>query len=114
MCALPDYLKCSMNDVIAASARLHPSLLRAKMLAAETTHRRFADATPDTAAAHAGYKMAEAAARIATILEHDAGAMVAPAYVANFTLNARILAFSAAADLLCIPRSLRGDIAARG
>lgn len=102
-----DLATCTMLDVIKRSAVCHPSLLCDALRKAHSTHSHYSTITHNKAAARSAVNMAAACLHAIQFIEEndlDAFALI---------LSPRVIAFSAALKLQCIPYATGSDIAER-
>lgn len=113
-----DLSKCSARDVIQRSTTCHPSLFAEALKAASKTHSEYVarlDTMPRKAhtilARTSACLLAKACSDAAHLIEHDADANAPELICADW--NMRIVAFTEACRLQCVPPSMRGDIIER-
>lgn len=107
-----DFLTCTMDDVIARSILLHPTMLQDALTKAYRAHLDAATTMVDGPACRMAHEMSvtalEVRARIASGLLASAGDCHC------LTFSQRMLAFGAAYKLQCLPYATAMDIATRG
>jgi hypothetical protein len=103
-----DYTTCTMNDVIARSLRMHPSLLADACAAAGKIHQQARDTTHDGKAREIAGDMAKDAwGLFCAIRDGEIDDLAA------LTFTQRQIAFAAAARLNCLHFNLAHSIAKR-
>lgn len=100
-----NYLTASMDDVIARSALMHPSLLAESLTLQAKEHRAYARKTYRSDVSRIAQRMADDCLAAAAAVEGET--------LGALSFAAKISAFNIAANLLCLPRSLRAEIAER-
>jgi hypothetical protein len=103
-----DYTTCAMNDVIARSLRMHPSLLADACAAAGKIHQQARDTMHDGKAREIAGDMAKVAWGLFCTIRDDE-----LSDVAALTFTQRQIAFAAAARLNCLHYNLAHKIAMR-
>jgi hypothetical protein len=100
-----DFSNCDADAVIRRSVVCHPSLLRDRLCDVARTHAEAAAtmASADHVAYRVALDMCKAAQRLA-------GRLANSEELSELNFNERIIAFSAAARLQCIPPSVATDI----
>lgn len=101
-----NFLTCSMDDVIARSIALHPSLLAERLRDVATIHSKAAREMLGDLERGTAIKMANDCRSAASSVEHLG-------HFVNATFGQRLQAFSAAARLQCLTLSQAQAIAAR-
>jgi hypothetical protein len=101
-----DFTKCTAFDVIRRSALCHPTMFRDALCDVASIHAKAAATMHDCMAHRAALDMHKAAMKVAEQLAggdepHD------------LSISERIIAFSAAARLQCIPHATAAQIAGR-
>ena len=103
-----DFSTCNADAVIRRSVVCHPSLFRDRLCDVARTHAEAAAtlASADHVAHRVALDMCKAAQRLA-------GGLANGEELAGLDFNERIIAFSAAARLQCIPHATAADIVGR-
>lgn len=117
MTGKPDYTKCTMNDVIAWSHFLHPTLLQERLIDMYGVHSRYA-----TLVEGLGYGAEARTSRVLADACYKAIGMIeAPVFTSDvFAADVcrhvvvRDVVFIEAARLLLIPAATQRDIVLRG
>lgn len=102
-----DYTTCTMNDVIAQSYLMHPSLLAEHLTECALIHAQAAATMHYVASCQAAHDMAVECRQMAQRIS------VGELNPATLSFSGRIIAFNAACTLLCIPLATGQDIAKR-
>jgi hypothetical protein len=102
-----DFMTCTARDVIARSLLCHPSTLAGRLMEVAKTHAGYSIVTPDATVAAIARRMGEKAFLAAS---HARVESIEP-IMADF--DQVIATLHCACELQLVPRSLRGDIAAR-
>lgn len=109
-----DFTTCTAVDVIERSLVCHPSLFRDRVMTAHDSHLLFALGTKDHAAFKAARNAVNQTERVIGIArKFEASPRAAAEQIAKVGLGELVQAFHAAAELNCVPRSLRGAIIER-
>lgn len=106
-----DFLTCTMDDVIARSILLHPTMLTDMLRSAARTHAEASGTMLDGPAVRMAREMATEAGEVA--LRVETGLLASAGDCHCLTFSQRIIAFGAAYKLQCVPMSLALEIAAR-
>lgn len=96
---------CTARDVIQRSVTCHPSLFSEALRDLASVHGTYAGQTSDALAAQSARNLQRACQQAAHHIEHDADAN-APELICD-DFNMRIVAFTEACRLQCIPYSSR-------
>lgn len=100
-----DLSKCTARDVIQRSVTCHPSLFSEALRDLASVHGTYAGKTSDVMAAKSARNLQRACQQAAHLIEHDADADAPERICEDF--NMRIVAFTEACRLQCIPYASR-------
>jgi hypothetical protein len=102
-----DFMTCTARDVIARSLLCHPATLADNLMSAGKTHAGYSLISPRADVAEIARRMGEKAFKAAC---HARAEHIEPIMADT---DMRTMTLHAACELQLVPRSLRGDIAAR-